>query len=95
MSTVAIKIDMKDEPLFDDEIFDEKSELQIIVKCELDSKLFKNDICFTSQNIKCDEDFCVKEEEFDCPTDLGSSGIEVRSFSIHVNRAYSFSPQKI
>ncbi len=78
MSTEDIKIDIKEEPLFD-----EKSEWKTIVKSELDSKLTRKDICINSQSIKCEEDFCVKEEELDCPLDFGSADIQVSSFSTH------------
>ncbi len=79
MSTEDIKIDIKEEPLFDDKIFDEQSEWKTIVKSELDSKLIKQHSSYNSQNVKCEEDFCVKEEELDCPLDLRSADIEVGS----------------
>ncbi len=77
MSTEDIKIEIKEEPLFEDEVIGKKTECKTIVKSELDSKLIKQDICYNSQSIKCEEDFCVKEEELDCPFD-----IEVSSFHI-------------
>ncbi len=82
MSTKDIKIEIKEEPLFQDEVIGETPEWKTIIKSELDSKLFKNDICYNSQSMKCEEDFCVKEEELDCPLDFGSADIKVSSFHI-------------
>ncbi len=82
MSTEDIKIEIKEEPLFEDEVIGEKPEWKTIVKREFDSKLMKQDICCNSQSIKCEEDFCVKEEELDCPLDFRSTDIEVSSFHI-------------
>ncbi len=77
MSTEDIKIEIKEEPLFQDDIISEKSERNTIIKSELDSKLIKNDICCNSQSIKCEEDFCVKEEELDCAPDVESADMGV------------------
>ncbi len=76
-----MKIDIKKEPLF----YDEKSEWKTFIKSQLDSKLNKMDVCNNSLSIKCEKDFCVKEEELDCPLNFGSADIEVSSFPTHVN----------
>ncbi len=89
MSTEDIKIEIKEEPLFQYEVIGEKPERETIIKNELDSKLFKNYICCNSQSIKCEEDFCVKEEELDCPLDVESADMGVSSFHIycvHINK---------
>ncbi len=88
MSTENIKIEIKEEPLFEDEVIGEKPKWKTIVKSELNSKLIKKDICYNSQNIKCEEDFCVKEEELDCPPEFESADIQVSSFHkiiLHIN----------
>ncbi len=77
-----MKIEIKEEPLFEDDDIGEKKEWKTIIKSELDQKLVKKDICYNSQNIKCEEDICIKEEELDCPLDFGSADIEVSSFTI-------------
>ncbi len=82
MSTEDIKIEIKDEPLFEDEVIGEKPDWKTIIKSELDSKLIKKDCCYNSQSIKYEEDFCVKEEELDFPPDFESDDIEVSSFHI-------------
>ncbi len=82
MSTEDIKIEIKEEPLFEVEVRGEKPEWKTIVKSELDSKLIKKDICSNSHSIKCEEDFCVKEEQLVCPLDFGTTDIEVSSFHI-------------
>ncbi len=80
MSTEDIKIEIKEEPLFEDKVIGKKPEWKTIVKSELDLKLINKDICYNSQSIKCEEDFCVKEEELDCPPDFRSADIQVSSF---------------
>ncbi len=77
MSTKGIKIEIKEEPLFQDKVIGEKPESKTIVKNELDSILIKKDTCYNAQSIKCEEDFCVKEEELDCPSDFHSADIQV------------------
>ncbi len=77
MSTEDIKLEIKQEPLFEVEDIGEKPEWKTIIKRELDSKLIKKDISSNSHSIKCEEDFCVKEEEFDCPLDFETTDIEV------------------
>ncbi len=84
MSTDDIKIEIKEEPLFEDEIIDEIQEWKTIVKSAFGSKLTRNVICINSQSIKCEEDFCVKEEELDFSLDCGSADIEVSSFTNNV-----------
>ncbi len=77
MSTEGIKIEIKDETLFQDEVIGEKPEWKTVVKNELDSQLIKKDTCYNAQSIKCEEDYCVKEEELDCPPDFESADIQV------------------
>ncbi len=89
MSTEDIKIEIKEEPLFQDDVVGEKSQWKTIVKSELDSKLIEIDICCNSQSLKCEEDFCVKEEQLDCPPDVESADMGVSSFHIycvHINK---------
>ncbi len=62
MSTEDIKIEIKEEPLFEDEVIGEKPEWKTIGKSELDLKLIKKNIRINSQSIKCEEDFSIKEE---------------------------------
>ncbi len=82
MSTEDIKIEIKEESLFEDEVIGENPEWKTIVKSEVSSKFIKKDCCYNSQSIKCEEDFCVKEEELDCPPDFESADIQVSSFHI-------------
>ncbi len=80
MSTEEIKIEIKEEPLFEVEVIGENSECKTIIKGELDSKLIKKDICSNSHSIKWD--FFVKDEELDSPLDFETTDIEVSSFHI-------------
>ncbi len=82
MLTEDIKIEIKVEPLFEDEVIGEKPEWKTIVKSELYSKLIKTDIYYNSQSTKCEEDFYVKEEELDCHPHFESTDIQVSSFHI-------------
>ncbi len=53
-----MKIEMKEESLFEDEVFNKRPEQQNFFKNELDLKLIRKDISLNSQSIKCEEDLC-------------------------------------